>query len=109
MWPVIRRTSVPPTEMSKDRRPQPQLSRRRRCTPRMSPVGAPHNSITWLIPLFIEWSAAPVHRRCLTDCHRQRCSDDRRIPPPGAWSPDQRIAGAGDPPSGAGRVKRRHP
>jgi|SwirhisoilCB1_FD_contig_81_509471_length_966_multi_6_in_0_out_0_2 hypothetical protein len=56
MWPVIRRTSVPPTEMSKDRRPQPN-------TP-AGGVARParrrwerHNSI---VLLFTEWSAAPV-------------------------------------------------
>jgi hypothetical protein len=53
MWPVIQRASVPPTEMSKDHRP-------------------PHHFISGVIPLFAEWSAVPVHSRCLTDRHRQR-------------------------------------
>jgi hypothetical protein len=30
------------------------------------------------------------HRRCPTDRHRQRWSDDRRIPPPGARAPQPR-------------------
>jgi hypothetical protein len=83
MWPVIRRTSVPPTEMSKDHRPHHN-----------SPTGGvarparrrwerqPQLNKLDLMPLVTEWSAAPVHRRCLTDCHRQRWSDDCRIPRP---------------------------
>jgi hypothetical protein len=51
--------------------------------PGTSPVGAPPTTQqSWTLPLVTEWSAAPVHRRCLTDCHRQRWSDDCRIPRP---------------------------
>jgi len=61
----------------------PQLSHRRCCPPRHVAGGsATHNSTSWTHPLVTEWSAAPVHRRCLTDCHRQRWSDDCRIPRP---------------------------
>jgi hypothetical protein len=85
MWPVIRRASVPPTEMSKDHRPPRTLlpavlraphAAGRSSTPQLHSLDR---------PLFTEWSAAPVHSRCLTDRHRQRWSDDSRIPPPGAW------------------------
>ena len=61
----------------------PQLSHRRCCPPRHVAGGsATHNSTSWTHPLVTEWSAAPVYRRCLTDCHRQRWSDDCRIPRP---------------------------
>ena len=69
---MIRRTSVPPTAMSKDHRPHhylfPQLHSLD--PPRSQPSGVPRR-----------W-----HRRCLTDRHRERWSDDRRIPSPGASS-----------------------
>jgi hypothetical protein len=41
MWPVIRRTSVPPTEMSKDHRPHPNSPTGGVARPGTSPVGAP--------------------------------------------------------------------
>ena len=119
MWPVIRRTSVPPTEMSKDHRPpssptggaaRPACRRWERQTQlhsldprRFSPSGVPRR-----------W-----HRRCLTDRHRQRCSDERRIPPPSARhvahctpgrSPVRRRTRAAQAPAnGAGSFERNGP
>ena len=102
MWPVIRRTSVPPTEMSKDRRPHQTLPPAVLLGPRAAGGSAttrdgpahraqlhsldPHRSPPSGVPR--RW-----HRRCLTDRHRQRWSDDRRIPPPGARPVVHRMPG----------------
>jgi hypothetical protein len=83
MWPVIRRNVRAPDRDVEGSPATPQLSHRRCCPPRHVAGGsATHNSTSWTHPLVTEWSAAPVHRRCLTDCHRQRWSDDCRIPRP---------------------------
>ncbi len=115
MWPVIRRTSVPPTEMSKDHRPPSSPTggaARPACRrwERQNLGGPPRRAqLHSLDPRRFSPSGVPRrwHRRCLTDRHRQRCSDERRIPPPSA----RHVAHCtpGRSPSGAGRVQRRHP
>ncbi len=128
MWPVIRRTSVPPTEMSKDHRPHQALPPAV-LPPRVPPVGAPqlgaahrtkHNFTAWT-HICSPPSGVPRrwHRRCLTDRHRQRWSDDRRIPPPGARHVVHRTPGrspvrrrtraAQAPANGAGSFERNGP
>ena len=110
MWPVIRRTSVPPTEMSKDHRPpssptggaaRPACRRWERQNLGGPPLRAQLHSLD---PHCSSPSGVPRrwHRRCLTDRHRQRWSDDRRIPPPVHVTSCS--ARPGDSPSGAGRV-----
>ena len=92
MWPVIRRTSVPPTEMSKDHRPPSSPTggaARPACRrwERQNLGGPPRRAqLHSLDPRRFSPSGVPRrwHRRCLTDRHRQRCSDERRIPPPSA-------------------------
>lgn len=127
MWPVIRRTSVPPTEMSKDHRPpssptggaaRPACRRWERQNLGGPPRRAqPHS----LDPRRFSPSGVPRrwHRRCLTDRHRQRCSDERRIPPPSARhvahctpgrSPVRRRTRAAQAPAnGAGSFERNGP
>jgi hypothetical protein len=90
--------------------PATPLSHRRCCPPRNSAGGSASNpdrepqthraQLHSLDLLRSPPSGVPRrwHRRCLTDRHRQRWSDDRRIPLPGAWCDITKpTAGPGDP------------
>jgi hypothetical protein len=75
---VIQRTSVPAPDRDVEGSPAtPELPPGRRCTP-----GAPARGVSHPLPL--RGVPRRWHRRCPADRHRQRWSDDRRIPPPGA-------------------------